>query len=255
MRYLISILAAGLILTSFCLSQESYQDVIYFKNGIIMRGTIIETIPEKSVKLQTRDGNIHLFELAEIARIRKEAAPWNASEQKPQNEIESWYLYFAFGVGKARYPDPLQQVMDELGSISETPHLGIGFDMIGVYLPLHDNHTIIGGVFNGIMDSYMVSENSSQMNQYLISFSSLHFLTDEIGHGIFIRGDVGIAWLNAKTSQGGSISSSAGFGILVGCGYAFAISKDAMTLNLDYGMRWVEGESYGVSNIKLGFLF
>jgi hypothetical protein len=152
MRYFITILAAGLILTSICLAQGSYQDAVYLKNGGIMRGTIIEMIPGKNVKLQTRDGNVHVFDMAEIERITKEAAPSDTVAQEPRNKIESWYLYFALGYGKAYYPDPLQRAVDELGSNSTVSHVGISLEVPGVYWPLHNNHTILGASLNGIAD-------------------------------------------------------------------------------------------------------
>jgi len=255
MRYLIGILAVGLILTSFCPAQESYEDVVYLKNGGIMHGKIIEMIPEKSVKLQTRDGNVHVFEMAEIERIKKETVPSDTVAQEPRNKIESWYLYFALGYGKAYYPDPLQLTVDALGSISGVSHVSISLDVPGVYWPLHNKHTILGGSLNGIGDRYEISGSSMQINHYLLSLSSLHFLTGEIGDGVFLRGDVGMAWINVQSSLGLLSTSSAGIGILLGGGYSFPVSNETrITVNLNYCVRWVESESYRALSINVGVL-
>lgn len=56
------------------LAQEQMQDVVYLKNGGIIRGIIIEQIPGKSIKIQTRDGNVFVHQLDEVERITKEGA-------------------------------------------------------------------------------------------------------------------------------------------------------------------------------------
>lgn len=54
--------------------KPEYQDVVYLKNGSIIRGMIIEQIPNKSIKIQTKDGNVFVYEMDEIEKITKEAA-------------------------------------------------------------------------------------------------------------------------------------------------------------------------------------
>jgi len=69
-------------------AQTEYEDVIYLKNGEIRRGMIIEEIPYKQVKIQTKDGNIFLYSYDDIERKTKEKpfsfqynkrkSPWTA---------------------------------------------------------------------------------------------------------------------------------------------------------------------------------
>lgn len=49
-------------------SQERGQDVVYLKNGSIIRGIIIEQVPNKSIKLQTKDNNIFVYGIDEVER-------------------------------------------------------------------------------------------------------------------------------------------------------------------------------------------
>jgi hypothetical protein len=237
------------------MAQESLEDVVYLKNGGIMRGTIIEMVPETSVKLQTRDGNVHVFAMAEIDRIKKEAVNVGSMAPEPRNKIESWYLYFALGYGKAYYPTLLQEAVDALGNASEVSHVSISIEVPGVYWALRDNHTILGGSLNGTGDRFETSGRSIQINHYLLSLSSLHFLTGEIGDGLYVRGDVGIAWLNIQSSAGIGATSSAGFGALFGGGYSFPVSSETrLTLNIHYSSKWVEGDTYGALSVNLGVL-
>lgn len=53
-------------------SVPTYEDVVYLKNGGILRGIIIETIPNVSIKIQTRDKNVFVLKMEEIEKITKE---------------------------------------------------------------------------------------------------------------------------------------------------------------------------------------
>lgn len=61
-----------LLFTSTAFSQSNYEDVVYLKNGTIMRGTIIEQIPNKSIKIETADRNVFVFTMIEIEKFTKE---------------------------------------------------------------------------------------------------------------------------------------------------------------------------------------
>jgi hypothetical protein len=62
-----------LFLVSFCFAQGWLQDVVYLKNGSIIRGVIMEQIPNKTIKLQTADNNVFVYQMDEIEKITKEA--------------------------------------------------------------------------------------------------------------------------------------------------------------------------------------
>ena len=51
---------------------QPLEDVVYLKDGTIVRGTIIEQIPGKSLKIQTQGGSMFIYTLEEIAKIVKE---------------------------------------------------------------------------------------------------------------------------------------------------------------------------------------
>ena len=58
-------------------AQQSYQDVVYLKNGSIIRGVIIEQIPNKSIKIETADKSVFVYQLDEIEKMAKEAKPYS----------------------------------------------------------------------------------------------------------------------------------------------------------------------------------
>lgn len=52
--------------------QQTMLDVVYLKNGSIIKGLILEQIINVQVKLQTKDGNIFVYKYEEIEKITKE---------------------------------------------------------------------------------------------------------------------------------------------------------------------------------------
>ncbi|MBI4420743.1 MAG: hypothetical protein HY560_07950 [Gemmatimonadetes bacterium] len=54
---------------------QQMEDVIYLKDGSIIRGTIVEQRPGESILIRTRDGNQFRYTMAQIDRMTKEAAP------------------------------------------------------------------------------------------------------------------------------------------------------------------------------------
>jgi len=56
-------LLAFLFLTSLAFAQSNLQDVVYLKNGSIIRGVIIEQVPNQSVKIQTADRNVFVYQI------------------------------------------------------------------------------------------------------------------------------------------------------------------------------------------------
>ena len=51
---------------------QNYTEVVYLKNGSIIRGIIIEQIPNSSLKIQTADGSIFAYPMNEVEKITKE---------------------------------------------------------------------------------------------------------------------------------------------------------------------------------------
>ena len=56
----------------YSVAQSGMQDVIYLKDGSIYKGVIIETVPNVSYKIQSRDGNVYAMQLTEVEKITKE---------------------------------------------------------------------------------------------------------------------------------------------------------------------------------------
>ena len=61
-----------LLTTTIAFAQNNYQDVVYLKNGSIIRGTIIEQVFNESLKIETADGNLFVYKISEVEKMTKE---------------------------------------------------------------------------------------------------------------------------------------------------------------------------------------
>lgn len=52
--------------------KSQYEDVVYLKNGSIIRGMIIEQIPNVSLKIKTEGGSVFYYRMEEVKKISKE---------------------------------------------------------------------------------------------------------------------------------------------------------------------------------------
>jgi TM2 domain-containing membrane protein YozV len=89
MKY-ISMFAMLLFIFSLnSIAQQRYEEVVYLKNGSIIRGTVIEQVPNVSLKIQTKDGNVFVYKMEEVEKITKEVAQNNFNNE--YNETNSNY--------------------------------------------------------------------------------------------------------------------------------------------------------------------
>jgi hypothetical protein len=97
-------LGALLILFYFVPSlsaQQLMQDVVYLKDGSVIRGQIIEQIPNVSIKIQTKDGNIFVCKMEEVDKIVKE--PLKVLEIKEEKSPILAFLLSSIVPGLGQY--------------------------------------------------------------------------------------------------------------------------------------------------------
>ncbi len=71
MRKVLILMIALFSFSAYSIAQN-YTEVVYLKNGSIIKGIIVEQIPNKSVKIQTADGSLFVYNLSEVEKITKE---------------------------------------------------------------------------------------------------------------------------------------------------------------------------------------
>lgn len=68
-RYLLLVVFCALI--SPANAWTSSNDVVYLKNGSIIRGTIVELVPGSIVKITTSDGSLFVYNMDDVIKIEK----------------------------------------------------------------------------------------------------------------------------------------------------------------------------------------
>lgn len=63
------------LVTAASFGQSVAQDVVYLKNGSIIRGVILENIPNKSIKIETADRSVFVYQTDEIEKLATEIIP------------------------------------------------------------------------------------------------------------------------------------------------------------------------------------
>ena len=90
-------------------SQGQLIDVIYLKNGSVMKGTILERIPNESIKIQTADGNIFVYKYDAIERVEKQLLNQEASVPEVQYKDR---IGLTLGAGSGFDSAPVIQLTD-----------------------------------------------------------------------------------------------------------------------------------------------
>ena len=91
-RFIICLLALVICATT-CMVMA--QDVVYLKNGSVIKGSLIEMIPNQSIKVQTADGSLFVYQMSEVDRIERDT---NAKSKQSidEDDFEGDYLERGF---------------------------------------------------------------------------------------------------------------------------------------------------------------
>ncbi len=170
-RHVTCLFALIIMLHGLAFSQQ-VQDVVYLKNGSVIRGMIIEQVPGKSLKVQTKDGNVFVYSMDEIERITKESP---SSDQQPTGlSLGSFVLKGNIGAditGGLGFGGGLLFV---LGSGANTAY------EFGVDVFIHesdDRYEESGGTRTEAVDLFVVAARFNWLWNYSPEHSSVYFVT------------------------------------------------------------------------------
>ena len=78
-------------LTSFlCGFAQVMQDVVYLKDGSVVKGIIVEQVPNKSIKLQTADGSLFVYQMDAVEKMGKELRTASARRRYNQGAVTAF---------------------------------------------------------------------------------------------------------------------------------------------------------------------
>ncbi len=73
MRKILFILISSFFIVGQIFSQDTAKrNVVYLKNGSIIKGYVVELIPGKSIKIETSDGSVFVYEMSEVKNVASE---------------------------------------------------------------------------------------------------------------------------------------------------------------------------------------
>ena len=119
----ILLFVVAIMLSATCAFAQKVQDVVYQKNGSVIRGTITELKPSESVAIQTADGSIFVYKIDEVERTAVEDAFVPASSVTPLKSppLAGILSFLVPGAGQFYYGNDKQGWID----LSETIVTGV----------------------------------------------------------------------------------------------------------------------------------
>lgn len=222
---------ALLFIAIFLISEYShaqstqYEEVVYLKNGSVIRGVILEQTPNVSIKIATRDSNLFVFKIDEIEKITKEL-PKNPNSQQlnithhPKkekvNKSENKYSYeliteigYLIGVGEITIDNQLtENYFNSTGSKLLNEDQGLSLKTTHAF-KMNDYLLLGFGVGFDFLQSLILMPISADGRLMLGKGKIKPYVDLGLGHGIAVNGNEG------------GFMFKAGFGINTASKWAF----------------------------------
>jgi hypothetical protein len=201
-----TLLLISIFIVSFFSTVYSQQmeDVVYLKNGSIIRGIIIEQVPNVSLKIKTKDGSVFAYKIEEVEKMTKEETKGSLYTETSKLGNDG-FRSGKFLVGlKAGYGD--------WGSLTYGFNLEIGVsDYFGIALD---------GAYTSWDDSY----NNYSLAGGLLSMA--YHITPGKKLDLYVKAGAGYFFIDASRkssvySGSAAFASGVGYGGQIGLNYFF----------------------------------
>lgn len=207
---------------------QTMLEVVYLTNGSIIKGTIIEQIPGKLLKIQTYDGSIFAYKMTEVEKITKEIVPRsNKMQHSTQRSTRTPYTPHYRGFIETGYTVGVNWNVDRIELM--TSH---GIQIIP---------QLFAGLGTGLHYYYSISEFSSPV--------FVNIRTDILKRNI-------TPYIDAKIGYSIPYSNLRGFYFSPTIGCCFSSNKNT---RFNAGVSYVVQKCYGLNfdglSIKVGIDF
>lgn len=227
-RIVISILCLAI---SFMLGVIEAHDVVYLKNGSIIKGSIVEVIPNGTLKIQTQDGSLFVFDMNEVDRVVNED---NKKNEEQENNSED-YLKRGFR-----------------GLLDLSIHAGFG--------DAEDNMLLMSSFTAGYQINRFLFVGGG-CSPTLTLYDNEYYDEVETGFILPIYGAIRFDFVNAKVSP--FLDSRVGYSVTDDCrglytyiGAGCRIKKLSLSAGYTYQRKELSGDYYGYhydEHIDFGF--
>lgn len=86
---------------------QNYKEVVYLKNGSIIKGIIVEQVPNISLKIQTADGSLFVYKMSEVEKVTKEVVEARRLNQFNKKSAKGYKGFvetgYSLGIGDYSY--------------------------------------------------------------------------------------------------------------------------------------------------------
>jgi len=265
-RFILIAIVLTALMTTAAFAQEM-TDVVYLKNGSVIRGTILELAPEVSVKIETGDGSVFVFKMGEVEKISREkpVAARSVSGTAGPTEPVPDYTLQVNALGFLQFGPFVKAEIKLAPSVYLTPHIRFhAFGIASQAVSLGDADTIAIdptslGIGIGIMRFFPTSGTANGVYSGIIGeYGWITAIKDEGENwewrtetlGMVIMTNVGYRW---RTNH---ITYS--LGLLLG-GY-FGLSEKWWYLNESYDSTEKRDgiattTAYGMLEASIGYVF
>ncbi len=229
MKKLLSLLCL-IALSSMVFAQNNLEDVIYLKNGSIIRGTIIEQIPNTSIKIQTSDKNIFNFNLSEIEKFTKEEPVKKSQESQNIFKQTGFQNNTEFGI------------LVGMGNINSYSLLGTTTpnDVTAYSLSTINGWLINPNVFVGIGIGIEKLPIDYFIDYCLPLFLDTRYFILKKKVTPFFYSDMGYSW---GWNSGSSSSDWAGIMVSAGAGVSYRfIKSSSLSISVGYKLQQIKLE-------------
>ena len=230
--FLLALCMLGFILPA---NAQKLTDVVYLKNGSIVKGDIIEQIPNVSLKIETRDGNVFFYTMEEIEKLAKERLQGRDGSSSSNRGLQSGYrgiIEFGYQIGVGDFGmERLELNMINGGQINPYFSLGVGAG-VRYYFNAKEG---IGGEYGIAVPLF------ADVKINFVDDSISPYLSCGIGYSFDARDDFKGLGLYLKPTVGMSFKTSKKSALLIGVGYEIqkikisdyeAINSGAISINI-----------------------
>ena len=213
-------------------AQSGQTETVYLKNGSIIKGKVIEMVPDKEIKVQTSDGSLFVYRMDEVDKVVKES-----SKKESKNVVDS----FKFPVDASAYD------LQGFRGMVEFAYIAGSFDAPELTLSLgyQFNPYFFAGIGTGI--HYYVQGVNTPL---------IPFFADLRGN--FLEGPV-VPFIGLKLGYSCSIDDGfygEGFYAAPSAGVKFMLgNRSAINLSFGYSAQKSDGINMGGFSIKAGIEF
>jgi hypothetical protein len=235
--------------SSLLFAQHNYEDVVYLKNGSIIRGIIVEQVPNQSIKIETADRNIFVYRFDEIEKLSKELIQGKTSSGYYGNSLsrEPGYVGildvgYAIGIGVGRYGlDCINLTM--INGYRFNPYFSLGFG----------TGARVYHAADAILIPFFANLQANFINRAVSPYFALN-----IGYSFNASDDLNSMGFLLNPSIGVHFRTSNKFGINISIGYEgqWATLYDGYyDYYYDYSYITTSSKSLDGISFKVGFVF